>query len=476
MVKKQTKQTKQSKQTKKIIKYRRPLNINVGMIIFALIFVYMASSVYTYIKRDKIQFYEVVDGSIVNNKNYTGIALRKESVKRNDRAGYISYYVSKGKRVSVGTRVYSIDETGSMSSFLEDNPGLDATLSDEDLGDLKRQLSAFSLTYRDENFSDVYGLKSKVEADVLDYVNFNALENADSAMDEMGVSFQQVKADEAGVMSNSIDGYEGLEASGLTEALFDKETYKSNLKTTKSGEMVGIDTAVYKVVTSEKWSLGFLMSEEDIAEYGEKTNLTITFAGYDLTVSGPFSMIIGEDDKTYGKIDLNKYMVKFVSERFINFEIVSDRVDGLKIPVSSVTNKDFYLMPADYLTQGGDSSESGFLKEVLSDTGTSTVFVPTTLYYSKDNSYYIDMGEKSSFKAGDYIVKPNSTERYQVASSASLQGVYNINKGYAVFKQIEVLASNNEFYTIKKNVKYGLSVYDHIVLDAQTITEGDLIY
>nr|WP_330373046.1 hypothetical protein [Lacrimispora celerecrescens] len=33
------------KKNKKIIRYRRPLNINVGMIIFALIFVYMVFSV-----------------------------------------------------------------------------------------------------------------------------------------------------------------------------------------------------------------------------------------------------------------------------------------------------------------------------------------------------------------------------------------------------------------------------------------------
>ena len=53
---------------KKIVRYRKPLNINVGMIIFAMIFVYLSFSVYTYLRRDQVQFYEVVEGSIVNNK------------------------------------------------------------------------------------------------------------------------------------------------------------------------------------------------------------------------------------------------------------------------------------------------------------------------------------------------------------------------------------------------------------------------
>ena len=44
--------------------------------------------------------------------------------------------------------------------------------------------------------------------------------------------------------------------------------------------------------------------------------------------------------------------------------------------------------------------------------------------------------------------------------------VYNINKGYAVFKRIEKLSGNGEYFTIAKGTDYGLSVYDHIVLDA----------
>ncbi len=69
------------KKNKKVVRYRRPLNINVGMIIFAIIFLYLVFSVSTYLKREKIQFYEVVEGGIVNNKIYTGLILREEQVK-----------------------------------------------------------------------------------------------------------------------------------------------------------------------------------------------------------------------------------------------------------------------------------------------------------------------------------------------------------------------------------------------------------
>ena len=69
------------KKNRKVVRYRRPLNINVGMIIFALIFLYMAFYLYTYLRRDKVEFYEVVEGSIVNDTRHTGIIFRTEEPK-----------------------------------------------------------------------------------------------------------------------------------------------------------------------------------------------------------------------------------------------------------------------------------------------------------------------------------------------------------------------------------------------------------
>ena len=131
----------------------------------------------------------------------------------------------------------------------------------------------------------------------------------------------------------------------------------------------------------------------------------------------------------------------------------------------------------DFITKGGDGVEDGFNKEVYSEAGTSALFVPTTIYYCNGDYYYIYCDKDEVIQAGDYLVKPDSSERYQVGPSASLQGVYNINKGYSVFKQIEILAQSDEFYTVKKGTSDGLNVYDHIVLDASAVEkEGMLIY
>ena len=81
----------------------------------------MLFNIFAYFRRDKVQFYEVVEGGIVNNKQYTGLILRDEQVRNAQNSGYINYYLREGKRASVGTRIYSLDETGRLDSLLKEN-------------------------------------------------------------------------------------------------------------------------------------------------------------------------------------------------------------------------------------------------------------------------------------------------------------------------------------------------------------------
>ena len=71
---------------------------------------------------------------------------------------------------------------------------------------------------------------------------------------------------------------------------------------------------------------------------------------------------------------------------------------------------------------------------------------------------------------------PESTEKYALSKRGSLIGVYNINKGYADFKQINILYNNDEYSIVESNTAYGLNVYDYIVLDATTVSEDELIH
>ena len=50
-----------------------------------------------------------------------------------------------------------------------------------------------------------------------------------------------------------------------------------------------------------------------------------------------------------------------------------------------------------------------------------------------------------------------------------------MDKGYAIFRLIDVLAENEEYTVIKTGTKYGLSLYDHIALNGNEVSEGEFM-
>ena len=81
-----------------------------------------------------------------------------------------------------------------------------------------------------------------------------------------------------------------------------------------------------------------------------------------------------------------------------------------------------------------------------------------------------------NFSTGDMIILPDSNERFRVAEKETLTGVYNVNRGYASFRYINIIDENNEYCIAEKNVYYSLRTYDHIALHGSSISEGEVLH
>ena len=406
------------------------------------------------------------------NTQYNGIILRSETVERADSSGYIEFLITNGKKVGVGADVYLLDETGAMHSYLESEHSEEISLNEKSAAAVRKTLSAFSSEFSDTAFKNIYNVKSVLDNAILESSEKYNVENLDLAMQNAGLNVTRSACPYSGIISYDIDGYENMSAESITIEDMNREQYSS--QHIKSGQLVENSAPVYRIVTSETWSIIFPVKEEDRSVFNTQTALTVKFRSPSIKTSGAYSQYNGADGNTYGRLTFDKYMIDFLDDRFISFDIESDAKSGLKIPKTAVVTKDFFIVPKTYLTNGGDSLEEGFLKTDANSV--STVFVPSTVYYSDENYAYIDSSEASALKAGDILLMPKTSERFQISQTAPLNGVYNINKGYAVFKQIDVIDANDEYYTVRKNQKYGLSVYDHILFNPAGINEGDFIY
>ena len=113
---------------------------------------------------------------------------------------------------------------------------------------------------------------------------------------------------------------------------------------------------------------------------------------------------------------------------------------------------------------------------MLIDTGADAAeFKKVDVYYwnKEDDTVYLD---PLVFREGTVLVRPESSENYPLKMTKALKGVYNINKGYAVFKQIEILCESDEYYIVKSGNDYSLTNYDHIALDGDTVTENSVVF
>lgn len=455
-----------------ITKYRRPLNLNIGLIIFAVIFVYIIICVFMYFTSNHIVGYEVKSGYLSSNNTYKGIALRDEEIITATNAGYINYYAREGARVGVGNLVYTVDQSGRLSEHLKTLNSGENSLSEKDLINLRSELSSFSHQFEKENFSDLYDFKYNMKGTVLKLVNSSILESLDEISSSGTELVNYCVAPQTGIVVYSVDGMENLTLEQMNSALFDTKNYEKTQLLIN--DLIASGDIVYKLSTKEDWSIVVQTDKETAEKWVEAEYLNIKFLKNQSTSWGKTSSYTNEAGETFVQFTFTNSMIAFCTDRYIDIEVITEEESGLKIPNSSIVEKEFFIVPREYVTKGGNSNSYGILKETYTEDGTSsTEFIETSIYHETETDYYIS---DDILRIGDNIIKPESSDKYTLSKRGSLIGVYNINKGYADFKQINILYQNEEYSIVRSNTQYGLSVYDYIVLDAETVNENELIY
>ena len=449
--------------------YRKKWNINIGVIIFGVIFVYLVVTVLMYATAKHVSSYEVREGSILKDTSYTGLVLREETVIGAEADGYINYFAPEGSKVGRKTNVYSISsEKLDFSGQENTEESEDSGLTSEERDSIIQKAQSFSENFQNSKYEDTYTFKDSVE-NILSSSTAQSRQAQLSAMIQSGQEgLTTYAASDDGIIVYSVDGYEDLAMDQVTADMISRADYQKtelfNNTKVKSGD------PAYKLVTNEEWTLVIQLDEEMTKELADTTSVKVRFTKDDQTTWAGFQ-IYNTEDADLGFLTFDHSMVRYVGERFLDIELILEDETGLKIPKSSVTEKEFYIIPEDYITLGGNSSQSGVL--IQSD-GEDASFHAVDVYYrdSETGMVYLNMDE---LKKGDVLIKPDSADTYTISEKASLQGVYNINKGYAEFKPVEILCESEEYYIVESGNDYGLTNYDHIALDGSEIQENELV-
>jgi hypothetical protein len=424
----------------------------------------MVISMIIYLTQTHVTSYEVMKGTITGNYRYHALAVHTETIVNATQSGSVHYYEREGSKTSAGSVVCSINETGA-----EDPVAIsDFTIDSDNASRLRDTISSFTIDYSGSTFQHTYDLKASLQSRISEIID----ENNDGYVSVRN----QCTAPESGFVIYSIDGYETLTDSDLSSDLFDENGYSAtNLRNQKK---VSAGNPLFKLITDETWYLYFPIDSKLMTELVDNTSIRFRFLKDNETFSAPFTIVQNGTD-SFGKITLNNSLVRYSTDRFLEIELVMNKKSGLKIPTSALVQRTFYRIPEEYAIVNQDTDTEIVLKaqSFAEDGSANTRYVTATVYsYDSDSGEYLI--DQQLLEDVSYLLIDDSAKKMQITDKylETMYGVYNINKGYAVFREVTVIDENEEYCIVESNNIYSLAAYDYIALNAADVTDDQIVY
>lgn len=442
-------------------------NILIG---FSLIFlVYVLYIIFTYAGKSKVFAYQVKEGELAEKNIYTGLIIRDETIYKCEGNGYINYFAREGEHVGVGDLIYTIDESGAIEDIVNSSQG-ENSLTNEDLNELRTEASNFRGSFSNANFYKVYDFKYSIKGLVSKLGNMNLLDKLTSN-NAMGNIVKMCTAQKAGYVVYNTDGLESVSVNGITSDMFNKANYEKTVFA--SNDLVSDTTAAYKLINDEEWQVAINITKDKYKSLEGTDYVRVRFLEDQKELNGKVDLIQNSDEY-FALLTFNTNVLTYATKRYVDIELLGTARKGLKIPVTSIVHKQFFIIPKEYAIEKGEENTYYFLKKSFKEDGTiSAELTEVEVYSETEDSYYVD---DTILKIGDYLLKQDSTSEFPVSTKGELVGVYNINKGYADFRQISILYQNDEYAIVNSNTAYGLNVYDYIVLDSSTVKDEEILY
>ena len=459
-------QRKQPTNVSKLPKRTKP---NFGLIIIGALFIYMIVLCINFLGKEKVSIYEVTQTKVSDTIVLNALAVRKEKVINAQSAGYISYVKAEGEKLGVHSKLYAIDHKGNLEDQLTSQDE-DQSLSTANISKIRTHISSFQNKFTPDNYSSLYDFKYETQNLTFEQKQSYLLDSISEYASRNPSAVEMYSANQTGVVSYSIDGYEGLKVKDITEDLFSMaEPAKTQLT---SQNQVSEDSNIAKIITSETWSVVIQASDKMKSKIEDKTSVTVRFLKDDIELKG-YLTYRDVNGISCAEISFTHDMERYMNDRVLKIELCADSAEGLKVPKSAMIKQSFTKVPSTFLTSGGDISGKGFITQAVDDKKQIVYkFTQATVYANIDDFLYVD---ESLFPIGTVLQLPESNKQFTISEKGELEGVYRANEGYCKFCHINKVYENAEYCVALEGEKYSLSLFDHIVLNPERLSENDFI-
>ncbi len=462
---------------KKIVKFHTRREVNIGLVVAFGVLILLSINIYRYFTSPHLSVYEVQAGSAGSEEKAVAMILRTETVYRTQQAGYLNFYYREGARIAKDSAVYSINDTSDLQNLLDLNEE-NSVLSTNDVVRLKSNIRDFCAKYSDVTYSDSYKLREDFLSDYLRYRDVSMLDALSEQNTNASGNFLTVHSSQSGVISYYSDLYDGYTKEQLTGEEFTEEK-RTVPEYRKPSGISATDSFAYKLIPQEDWELVIKVTD-DCLERLKKEGDSVSFqiAGDPVKYNRPYEVMrIGRD--SYLLVEMDRYGTEYLSERFLDVTLFLAAKEGLKIPATSILEKEVYQIPERFIMQGGGEKGSvGISMEVFDpESGEIKLDYHEIMPLFYENGYYYVAAEVID---SDRYINSEGTEsepeRAMLYSFlTNLEGVYNMNRGYAVFKRIKRLTDVEDYILVQSGLAGGVALYDHIILDVSAVTNDVIL-
>lgn len=461
-----------NKKEKKVLRINnKEITINIATCIMLVVVVYMIISLIIAAGKEPVETYKVNSANINNNIVLNGLIVREEELIVTSSEGYVNYFIRDGEKAMREENICAIDQTGQLNEIVANMSDYSSLLDEKDYKELRTLITTYKFSYQDIEFYNSYSFETDINNKIIEIANEMLLEDG-SAAAGTGINISAVKAPQSGIVTYYVDGFEDYNTDSVSAKDFNKASYQKNML--KMGEKLNANSVVAKLVTSENWNIIAPITDEAIAAIDESEYVNIKINNSKYTVKVPYT-IISEADGKYINISMNKYMSNYLSERYLDVEIIRNEDVGLKVPVTSIVEKEVYKVPAEYFTGGGNQNYKNRLNICVdSDSiGESIRQISPSIYYYGEDEYYVS---KEQLDEAAVIMDIKSDRLIPVASLETevLSGVYLANKGVTEFIGVDIVKALDDFVLVKSGSRF--REYDIIIKDASKVSENEIVY
>lgn len=454
---------------RKVIPYKKQFHPNLTFFLFLLIILYILVMAWGFFAKPQVSIYEVNATNISDDAPLYGFIMRAEEIVNTEETGFVNYYFSEGSRIGKGDVAYTTDGDGTVSKYLEQIQSKQD--NSESITKMREVISSFYSSFNMSSYNEVNRLKYDTKNVIFDINNGSLYSDLEKALFSAGgdKNFAKVKAKKSGVIAYTIDGYETTRQQDITPELFDEygSVVRRQLQTNTKVET---GSPVYKVVTSNDWSLIVKLDDSYYKALQEKKTVRVTILKDNISFNGAVELFDSAGTH-FAKLTTSRYMERYINDRFLKIEFNLKSATGLKIPNSSILEKELYEIPTSVITKNDNGI--GVVCQKTDENGkTKEEFVSLKNSFLLNDVYYV---QSSVLHDGDILYESGSDKKYVVSNKKKLQGVYYVNKGYCQFRPIELLYKNKEYTIISANTNNGLSVYDHIIVEPDSLSDDDFI-